>query len=135
MVCLDPNQDKNDPLRGKRTRERRYAFDMAFGPEVDSATVFENTTNFLVDGVLNGFNATVFAYGPTGAGKTYSMLGTPEQPGIMVLTLRDMFEKSAAIEADDSRGVTFKVSLSYLEVYNENLRDLLVPQQSAYGDQ
>ncbi len=48
---------------------------------------------FLIDGVLGGYNASVFAYGATGAGKTYTMLGTVEEPGIMVRTLRDLFKK------------------------------------------
>jgi len=45
--------------------------------------VFSKTTKFLCDGVLNGYNATVFAYGSTGAGKTHTMLGTEDNPGIM----------------------------------------------------
>ena len=67
----------------------------------------------------------MFAYGPTGAGKTYTMLGTDKEPGVMVHTLKDLFGKSDAHCADMSRGVKHKVSLSYLEVYNENIRDLL----------
>ena len=65
------------------------------------------------------YNATVFAYGPTGAGKTYTMLGTDKEPGVMVHTLKDLFSKSDAHCADASRGVKHKVSLSYLEVYVE----------------
>ena len=61
----------------------------------------------------------MFAYGPTGAGKTYTMLGTDKEPGVMVHTLKDLFSKSEAHCADASRGVKHKVSLSYLEVYVE----------------
>jgi len=54
--------------------------------------VYEHTTKFLLEGVANGFNATVFAYGATGAGKTYTMLGTHDNPGIMFLTLKELYE-------------------------------------------
>ena len=53
------------------------------------------------------------------------MLGTDREPGVMVHTLKDLFGKSTEYQADASRGVRHKVSLSYLEVYNENIRDLL----------
>jgi len=74
VLLLDPaNQfDANDVFRNNRNKEKQYAFDYAFGQEVDTVTVFENTTKFLIPGVLNGFNATVFAYGATGAGKTHT---------------------------------------------------------------
>lgn len=65
---------------------------LPFSPLVQ---VYNHTTKFLIDGVLDGYNATVFAYGATGAGKTYTMLGTQTIPGLMVLTLRDLFRKVA----------------------------------------
>ena len=54
--------------------------------------MYEDTTKALVEEVLAGFTATVFAYGATGAGKTFTMVGTPEQPGIMVQALNDLFQ-------------------------------------------
>jgi hypothetical protein len=127
VVVKDPKekQKKNDILRRNRSREKRYAFDYAFGPNTNSETVYRNTTEFLIDGVLDGYNATVFAYGATGAGKTYTMLGTETQPGIMFQTLKALFDRTNAIEKDTSAGKEYKVSLSYLEVYNELIRDLL----------
>lgn len=127
VVVKDPNEKKNkkDILRRNRSREKRYAFDYAFGPNTNSETVYRNTTEFLIDGVLDGYNATVFAYGATGAGKTYTMLGTDTQPGIMFQTLKQLFDRTNAIEQDSAAGKEYKVSLSYLEVYNELIRDLL----------
>jgi kinesin family protein 18/19 len=129
VVVKDPKEKENasDILRQNRSREKRYAFDYAFGPGSSSETVFRNTTEFLIDGVLSGFNATVFAYGATGAGKTFTMLGTETHPGIMFQTLRALFDKSSRIEQDKSQGVEYRISLSYLEVYNELIRDLLTP--------
>ena len=74
---------------------------------------------------MEGVNATVFAYGPTGAGKTHTMTGSPEEPGVMVLALQQMFK---TIE-ENSDSTIFKVSLSYIEVYNEQIRDLIAPSK------
>lgn len=64
----------------------------------------------------------VFAYGATGSGKTYTMLGTEEDPGLMVLALRDIFR---CIHADHQH--KWEVHCTYLEVYNEVIYDLLIP--------
>jgi kinesin family protein 18/19 len=110
VVVLDPStgKDQNDILRQNRTREKKYAFDHVFEPEDNNQVVYSNTTKFLIDGILNGFNATVFAYGNTGAGKTYTMLGTPEEPGIMMLTLNDLFADIKAKQNDEAHGISFR---------------------------
>ncbi|KAF2298843.1 hypothetical protein GH714_028275 [Hevea brasiliensis] len=77
----------------------------------------------LVEAVLQGRNGSVFCYGATGAGKTYTMLGTVENPGVMVLAIKDLFTKIRQRSCDGNH----VVHLSYLEVYNETVRDLLSP--------
>lgn len=68
-----------DKVLGKnRSKEKQYAFDYAFEDGASQLDVFQNTTKFLCEGVLNGYNSTVFAYGQTGAGKTHTMLGNKE---------------------------------------------------------
>jgi kinesin family protein 18/19 len=84
--------------------------------------VYEATTKPLLDSVLDGYNATVFAYGATGCGKTHTITGTSQQPGIIFMTMQELFEKIQ--EVQDTR-VT-EITLSYLEIYNETIRDLLV---------
>lgn len=64
----------------------------------------------------------MFAYGTTGSGKTYTMTGTSETPGIMYLILEDMFIK---IKEDSEK--QYDIRVSYVEIYNEVIRDLLVP--------
>uniref|UniRef100_K3WAL3 Kinesin-like protein n=1 Tax=Globisporangium ultimum (strain ATCC 200006 / CBS 805.95 / DAOM BR144) TaxID=431595 RepID=K3WAL3_GLOUD len=115
----------------RRSREKRFAFDYVFTPEDGQQTVYSHTTKFLIHGVLNGFNATVFVYGNTGAGKTYTMLGTPDEPGIMALTLEDLFQNIQRVHADIQSNVTYRVTVSFLEVYNENIRDLLANQSAS----
>ena len=82
-----------------------------------------HSTAELVEGVLQGRNGSVFCYGATGAGKTHTMLGTTNNPGVMVLALKDLFLKLQQRCGDRD----FVVRLSYLEVYNESVRDLLSP--------
>ena len=91
--------------------------------------MYEATTRSLLDSVLDGYNATVFAYGATGCGKTHTITGTIQEPGVIFLTMQELFERIA--ELGDEK-VT-EVSLSYLEIYNETIRDLLVPGGSKQG--
>ncbi|XP_019850423.1 PREDICTED: kinesin-like protein KIF19 isoform X2 [Amphimedon queenslandica] len=125
VVILDPTVDPDDILRANRSREKQYIFDYAFDQMATQDEVYEATMKRFVCDILSGFNVTVFAYGPTGAGKTYTMLGTPNSPGIMVLTLNDLFFKMKATEND----VIYSVTMSYMEIYNEMIRDLLDPKR------
>jgi hypothetical protein len=125
IVVQDPAKVNNvdDPLRNNRTKEKRYAFDHVFGGDDTSFDVHQHTTHTLVDGVIDGCNATVFAYGQTGSGKTHTMIGNDENPGLMTLTLGDLFEKGDTVQREE--GSSFTVTVSFLEVYNEVIRDLL----------
>ncbi|XP_049799926.1 kinesin-like protein KIF19 [Schistocerca nitens] len=100
--------------------ERGYTFDRVLGEQATQQHVFEATVAPLVGDVLRGYHAAVFAYGATGSGKTHTMLGRPASPGIMVRALDQLFQGVA-------RDPAYSVSLSYLEIYNENIRDLLSP--------
>ncbi|XP_040386879.1 kinesin-like protein KIF19 [Cygnus olor] len=123
VVLRDPTRAPDDVLRASRPREQRYIFDAAFDASATQETVYRASTRGLVAGVLSGSNATVFAYGPTGCGKTHTMLGSDGEPGVCARALGDLFQ---AIE--DAGGDTeYEVSMSYLEIYNETLRDLLNP--------
>ncbi|XP_053155302.1 kinesin-like protein KIF19 isoform X1 [Hemicordylus capensis] len=123
VVLMDPMEDPDDVLRANRSREKSYMFDVAFDFAATQEMVYRATTKGLIEGVISGYNATVFAYGPTGCGKTYTMLGTDNEPGIYVRTLNDLFH---AIE-ETSNDMEYEVSMSYLEIYNEMIRDLLNP--------
>ncbi|KAF7705476.1 kinesin-like protein KIF19 isoform X1 [Silurus meridionalis] len=123
VVLMDPLEDPDDILRAHRSREKTYMFDVAFDYTATQEEVYRATTKGLIEGLISGYNATVFAYGPTGCGKTYTMLGTDKEPGIYVRTLNDLFK---AIE-ETSDDMQYSVSMSYLEIYNEMIRDLLNP--------
>ncbi|XP_030372898.1 kinesin-like protein KIF18A [Scaptodrosophila lebanonensis] len=96
-------------------------FDRVFDTENSNQDIFTECTAPLVDSALNGYNCSVFVYGATGAGKTFTMLGSDSCPGLTFLTMRDLFEKIEAQQ--DVR--KFEVGVSYLEVYNEHVMNLL----------
>ena len=64
---------------------------MVFDEFSSQTYVFEKSTKFLIDGIMQGYNGTVFAYGATGAGKTHTMLGTVDSPGIMGQSINELF--------------------------------------------
>ncbi|XP_044759987.1 kinesin-like protein KIF19 isoform X3 [Coccinella septempunctata] len=120
-VILEDNEKSIRNQGSRRINDKQYSFDVVFGEESTQEEVYNVTTSSLVKDILNGYNATVFAYGATGAGKTHTMVGNPDKPGIMVRALNDLFE--AVKEKEDE----FTVTMSYLELYNEQIRDLLNP--------
>ncbi|XP_008801964.2 kinesin-like protein KIN-8A isoform X2 [Phoenix dactylifera] len=122
-VYLTEFSSETDYLRLKRLRGRHFCFDASFPDSTTQQEVYGTTTADLVEGVLQGRNGSVFCYGATGAGKTYTMLGTVENPGVMVLAIKDLFSKIRQRSYDGNHSV----QLSYLEVYNETVRDLLSP--------
>uniref|UniRef100_A0A0N5BL07 Kinesin-like protein n=1 Tax=Strongyloides papillosus TaxID=174720 RepID=A0A0N5BL07_STREA len=119
LILIDPEKFKNDILRINRQFERQFTFDTVFGPESSNEEVHHSTTENLINLVAQGNNATIFAYGATGAGKTYTMVGTKEKPGLMPLMTSSLYEKI--------KDTKFTVQISYLEIYNELIKDLLNP--------
>ncbi|TXG60016.1 hypothetical protein EZV62_014589 [Acer yangbiense] len=122
VVVLDPDLSKDylDRIQN-RTKEKKYCFDHAFGPECTNSDVYGKCISSVISGVVQGLNATVFAYGSTGSGKTYSMVGMKSDPGLMVLSLHTIFDLIKKDKSSDH----FDVTCSYLEVYNEVIYDLL----------
>ncbi|XP_023313846.1 osmotic avoidance abnormal protein 3-like [Trichogramma pretiosum] len=94
-----------------------YQFDAAFGPEIATETVYEELGSYVVEAVLEGYNGTVFAYGQTGCGKSHTMRGFIER------ALEHLFEATSTASSD----TRYLALLTYLEIYNEKLRDLLQP--------
>jgi kinesin family member 1 len=78
----------------------------------------------LLDNAFKGYNNCIFAYGQTGSGKSYSMMGYGQEFGVIPRICKDMFDR---IESVQDKNLTFTVEVSYLEIYNERVRDLLNP--------
>ncbi|XP_029000484.1 kinesin-like protein KIF18A [Betta splendens] len=119
--CFGSQRVKNRNINKKANKDLKFVFDHVFGEDSTQVDIFENTTKGVLDGVMNGFNCTVFAYGATSAGKTHTMLGSQNDPGVMYRTMKELFKRM-----DDAKEEKeFAVAFSYLEVYNEQIRDLL----------
>ncbi|RDA82633.1 hypothetical protein CP532_0931 [Ophiocordyceps camponoti-leonardi (nom. inval.)] len=115
------------------TTERKFAFDRCFwshDARDDHFSGQEDVYNSLgeefLDHNFDGYHTCIFAYGQTGAGKSYTMMGTPQDPGLIPRTCEDLFDRIEAAHGE-SANVAYSVRVSYLEVYNEHVRDLLVP--------
>ncbi|KAF3906236.1 Kinesin-4 [Dactylellina cionopaga] len=97
-----------------------YYLDNVFSPRDSNSRVYESCCKRLVRRVMEGYHGTVFAYGMTGTGKTFSMQGTSENPGVIPLAVTDIF---SFIRETPHR--EFLLRVSYLEIYNEKIHDLL----------
>ncbi|EJS43836.1 kip3p [Saccharomyces arboricola H-6] len=121
------NNNATNKFASQRRRhggEIKFVFDKLFDESSSQARIYKETTSPLLDSVLDGFNSTVFAYGATGCGKTYTVSGTPSEPGIIFLAMEELFNKITDLKDEKD----FEISLSYLEIYNERIRDLLKPE-------
>uniref|UniRef100_A0A8C7XXR1 Kinesin-like protein n=1 Tax=Oryzias sinensis TaxID=183150 RepID=A0A8C7XXR1_9TELE len=121
LSCFGPQRVRNRNINKRANKDLKFVFDRVFDENSTQVEVFENTTKGVLDGVMNGFNCTVFAYGATGAGKTHTMIGSPDDPGVIYRTMKELFKRMEDVKEEKEFAVTF----SYLEVYNEQIRDLL----------
>lgn len=113
---------KNYKEIGKRANKNlQFHFDRVFNVHDNNISVYQETTKKLVDSLLAGFNCSVFAYGATGSGKTHTMLGSLNDPGIIFYTTMDLYKKL------EENGKKFELGISYFEIYNEVFHDLLEP--------
>ncbi|GAA5980723.1 hypothetical protein JCM10908_001751 [Rhodotorula pacifica] len=117
-------QKANLPMQGKKTKDIRFCFDRVFDEDCGQEEVYDGSAKELVGHVMDGFHSTVFAYGATGCGKTHTISGSSAQPGIVFLIMKDLFARIAA-RSDE---IDFSLTISYLEIYNETIRDLLAPE-------
>ena len=102
-----------------------WSFDRSDSHFAGQDTLFTDLGTPLLDNAFKGYNNCIFAYGQTGSGKSYSMMGYGEEVGVIPRICRDMFERIEEIQSDPNLKCT--VEVSYLEIYNERVRDLLNP--------
>lgn len=99
-----------------------HTFDHIFGYDSTNQDVYEKYCHPIVEAVMQGFNGTIFAFGQTASGKTHTIMGNSDQPGLIPLTIKAVFN---IIEKMPEREYLLRVS--YMEIYNENVLDLLDP--------
>ncbi|XP_070705026.1 kinesin-like protein KIF13B [Pempheris klunzingeri] len=121
--------NKGDP----RNQPKVFAYDYCFWSMDESQkdkfegqdVVFQCLGESLLDNAFMGYNACIFAYGQTGSGKSYTMMGTAEQPGLIPRLCSSLFSRTVQ---EAREGENFTVEVSYMEIYNEKVRDLLDPK-------
>ena len=109
-----------------------FVFDHVYDENSSQEKVYETTARTVVDSALQGYNATIFAYGQTGTGKTYTMEGfnqegSVEARGIIPRAIEQIF---GHIQRNASARMRFLVRASYLQIYNEQISDLLKPDRN-----
>uniref|UniRef100_A0A671TRN8 Kinesin-like protein n=1 Tax=Sparus aurata TaxID=8175 RepID=A0A671TRN8_SPAAU len=107
--------------------EKAFTYDYVFDPTAEQEEVFHTAVSSLLNGLFKGYHATVLAYGQTGSGKTFSMGGTytsaqenDSSVGVIPRVIRRIFE-----EKENRADCEFLLAVSYLEIYNEDILDLL----------
>ncbi|XP_031166887.1 kinesin family member 4 isoform X1 [Sander lucioperca] len=115
--------------------EKAFTYDYVFDPTAEQEEVFNTTVSPLLCGLFKGYHATVLAYGQTGSGKTFSMGGTytsaqenDPSVGVIPRVIRMIFE-----ERERRTDCDFCLAVSYLEIYNEDILDLLCPSKDKPG--
>ncbi|XP_006362013.1 kinesin-related protein 11 isoform X2 [Solanum tuberosum] len=119
-IAWYPDGDKI--VRNEYNAATAFAFDRIFGPDTCTQEVYEVAARPVVQAAMEGINGTVFAYGVTSSGKTHTMHGDQNSPGIIPLAIKDVFSI-----IQDTPGREFLLRVSYLEIYNEVINDLLDP--------
>lgn len=134
LVPVDSDPANARSKSRKVFEEKNFTFDNSFWSHDKTDEHYahqEDVYNCLgeeyLDHNFEGYHTCIFAYGQTGSGKSYTMMGTPDQPGLIPRTCEDLFQR---IESNDVPNISYNVRVSYFEVYNEHVRDLLVPPQN-----
>ncbi|XP_065637009.1 kinesin-like protein KIN-7K, chloroplastic [Quercus suber] len=114
--------DGETVVRSEHNPTIAYAYDRVFGPTTTTRHVYDVAAQHVISGAMEGINGTIFAYGVTSSGKTHTMHGDQRSPGIIPLAVKDAF---SIIQETPNR--EFLLRVSYLEIYNEVVNDLLNP--------
>ncbi|CAL4938806.1 unnamed protein product [Urochloa decumbens] len=127
ISCNEPKREVTVLHSLLTQAEKTFTFDKVFGPKSQQRSIYDHAIAPIINDVLEGYNCTVFAFGQTGTGKTYTMEGEmrqkvselPDTAGVIPRAVRHIFDILDAQKADYSMKVTF------LELYNEDITDLL----------
>ncbi|CAJ1885017.1 unnamed protein product [Sphenostylis stenocarpa] len=136
VTCNEYNREVavSQSIAGKHI-DRVFTFDKVFGPSARQKDLYEQAVTPIVNEVLEGFNCTIFAYGQTGTGKTYTMEGEckraksgpngelPPEAGVIPRAVKQIFDTL------ESQNAEYSVKVTFLELYNEEITDLLAPEE------
>jgi kinesin family protein C1 len=124
LEVTEPMKDRGG--LSDRRKKWKFGFDHVFSPQQGQVDIWE-ATEPLVQSAIDGYNVCIFAYGQTGSGKTYTMLGEPSNEGLIARSVTKLFNAKSEMEALSRGSTQVKLSVELLEIYNEEVRDLLAP--------
>lgn len=132
-VLAPPILSPEEARGSKRQQEEKsFIFDKSFWSHNEEDAHYAHQQHIyasfgeeFLDHNFDGYHTCIFAYGQTGSGKSYTMMGTPEQPGLIPRTCQGLFER---IHEEQNGSITYNVHVSYFEIYNEHVKDLLTPR-------
>mgnify|MGYP001382882997 CR=1 FL=1 len=118
-ICVDYPDEVSIGVLGEKGR-KEFLFDQCFTPKASQEEVFEDASH-LIQSAFDGFNVCIFAYGQSGSGKTFTMVGPAELPGLTPRAIGNIFDNKAALKGKSQVTVTCYMA----ELYNDGLVDLL----------
>lgn len=126
VMCVEADRANNqiNLTKAETNQVNTFQYDYVYPPTINQRTVYDETAFPIVEAVIEGYNGTIFAYGQTGCGKTFTMMGdfsNPEYRGI----IPNAFEHIFGYINSEGNKKKFLVRCSFLEIYNEDVRDLL----------
>jgi len=130
MNCIEP-VSSNQLIFTNKNMRRSYTYNLVFGPDTTQEDIFYNCSiNKLIDSALDGYSVTIFAYGQTGSGKTYTIMGRDDSINEKILSnnkYSGIMPKSINYiwSTVSSRQEKYYIKVSFLEIYNEQINDLL----------
>lgn len=123
-LCVNFISDQTVSIIGESSENLKFNFDKIFPPNSLQSDVYRTAAQPIVEAVMQGFNGTVFAYGQTSSGKTFTMTGDPEDPDMMGIIPRMVNTVFDIIQTSDDC-IEYSVKISYCEIYLEKIKDLL----------
>ncbi|RTG88332.1 kinesin family member 3B [Schistosoma bovis] len=128
--CSNGTIEVRNPIAKLNDDPKRFSFDAVYDESSKQRDLYDETFRDLINSVLDGFNGTIFAYGQTGTGKTFTIQGLQDDPelrGVMPNSFVHIFD-----HISKSMDAQYLVRASYLEIYKEEIRDLLRRDQSKH---
>lgn len=132
LEVTEPKKDRGG--LSERQKKWKFGFDNVFNQSHNQEDIWV-ASKPLIQSAIDGFNVTLFAYGQTGSGKTFTMLGEEGNEGIITRAVQKLFDSKREIEDLSRDGSKVELFIELLEVYNEKVRDLLVPNKNFEGQE
>ena len=127
-LCVEVDKDNNTvSIFKKKGNPKTFQFDYVFGMDCTQREIYDTVAFPIVDSIFQGYNGTVFAYGQTGCGKTFTMMGIIDNPDLRGV-IPNAFHHIFGFIKTEGESKKFLVRCSFVEIYNEEVRDLLVSQ-------